>query len=379
MGSHYLYSVQPPEFLIEGLLPKQTITGITSSPGVGKTWLVFEMMRALTLGEDFLGKFPTKKSSCLFVGSDASIHDYARQWRKLTYESYLDHCLSEEEIAARELSENPYDYNVKFLLQSDFKFENLDVIRQLISTSRHFSWCDPELRNLPEAWEEGFSLIIFDTLSALTECNQDNNTEMQNVFRNIRLLAEATGSGLIILHHNSYESEYNDGERWRGASAQIGALDNWFQLSPDKNNKNLIQFKVKRFRGLTPDPFFYQMEITEDSTTIKHHEQSEALTKFDTGLVESMRDYLIQFPGRFFTVKQLSQALFAEYSQLFGGREDRFAKAVRHRLEENLKTSDTFFQKSGGGSRGSTAFYSIKESLSEQNISRSSTLPLGEG
>lgn len=49
-----LYSIPEPEMLVDCLLPKGTITGVTSYPGVGKTWFAMELMRSLSTGGRFL-------------------------------------------------------------------------------------------------------------------------------------------------------------------------------------------------------------------------------------------------------------------------------------------------------------------------------------
>jgi hypothetical protein len=114
-------------------------------------------------------------------------------------------------------------------------------------------------------------LIVFDTLTALTRCDQSDNTLMDMVFRNLRWLVEVTGAGIVLLHHNSYPNEHNDGERWRGALSQWAALDNWFHIkrtstkrkkvNEDRAETHRILVKIKRFRGLTPDDFHYTLKV----------------------------------------------------------------------------------------------------------------------
>jgi hypothetical protein len=263
-----MYRVPPPEMLIEGVIPKTSISGITSYPGVGKTWFALEVTRSLACGQSFLGKFKIEKpGSVLFLGSDASLYDYAEQWRRLTRKTWASFTPTEEETQVEGFIEpvNLLEENVRFLVQSDFLFENLDSVRQLIRTCQTHPVGDPYWVGDGDSghWHQdmGFDLIVFDTLSKLTRANQNDNTEMEEVFRNIRLITETTGAAVLLLHHNSKRNEYNDGSDWRGAMAQIGALDGWLNVSKPYKDKSKVKVEVKKFRGRQPKPFAYRMDV----------------------------------------------------------------------------------------------------------------------
>jgi RecA-family ATPase len=223
--SKTLYEIRPPAMQIDQCLPVGGVMGITSQPGVGKTWLTMEIARAVSSGTPFLGKFESNRGGVLFVGSDSSLNDYAQQWSRLTRTT------SEGSPGAFE--------PVRFLIQSSFIFEDRDEVRQLIRTHQQFEWGEVTHEpgtNLPHR-ERGFHVIVFDTVSRLTRARQNDNTEMEEVFRNIRAIAEITGAAVVLLHHNPKRSEFNDGEGWRGATSQEGALDSWIQLTPSRRSR----------------------------------------------------------------------------------------------------------------------------------------------
>lgn len=262
-GSGTMCDVQPPQMLIDDFLTEGAVMGITSYPGVGKTWLAMEIGISVTSKKEFLNHFRVNEAGgVLFVGSDSSLFDYARQWRRLT----------------RMYPELNYD-SIRFLIQSEFMFEDTDEVRRLIRTHQQFHWGEP----IPPTAEEqaeaerrgetaeprhrsGFRVIIFDTLSRLTRANQNDNTEMEQVFRNIRWISEATGAAIILLHHNSKRNEFNSGDDWRGAMSQIGALDSWIQLSTRPKMKGLVGVQFKKFRGITPKDFAYEMQVSDERT-----------------------------------------------------------------------------------------------------------------
>ncbi len=361
LGGGDLYRLPEPDMLIEDVLPAQSISGLTSYPGVGKTWLAFEMMRALVTGTRFLKRFDTKPGSALFVGRDASVFDYARQWRKLTYLDYLERSQGEEE--------NPYDWT-RFLVHAEFTFDNPDHVGSLIETIKNFEYGRPHVFHqvnpetgeveLEETTRQGFSVIIFDTLSKMTRANQNDNSQMEEVFRNIRRIGETTGAAILLLHHNAKRSEFNDGEDWRGAMAQIGALDNWFQLTPSKRDRDLIQFSVKKFRGITPPPFLLKRLVDEENAVLEYHsDEGLDIKGFDDGIEESIVAWLRsdEARGHWFTTQQIARGLFPRMGDLFGGDEEKFRKAVSNRLSNAVKRARPSVAKSGGGGRGRLAKY----------------------
>lgn len=313
-----LYSIKPPAMQIDQFLPVGGVMGITSYPGVGKTWAAMEVARAVGSGEPFLGKYKTMRGGVLFVGSDSSLYDYARQWTRLT----------------RSLP-NPHDTfePVRFLIQSTFMFEDTDEIRRLIRTHQKFEWGEHRNTDAGPVREKGFHVIIFDTLSRLTRANQNDNTEMEEVFRNIRWLAEATDAAVILLHHNSKKSEFNDGSDWRGAMSQIGALDSWVQLTPSRKDKYLVGVGFKKFRGITPDNFSYRMHVS-DAETASLEISDEPVTVeqrllFDP-VARDIREHLLQNPGT--RSRDLRDILWPRYEEGV----DANGKTLRFETKEKL-------------------------------------------
>lgn len=286
MEGDELYRIEPPPMQIEGFLPAGGVMGITSYPGVGKTWLAMEVTRAVTSGTDFLGRYRAHRGGVLFVGSDSSVHDYARQWTRLTR-----HVPDAVDVFAP----------VRWLIQSTFMFEDFDEVRRLVRTHQTFEWGDyveGEHGMAPEG--AGFHVIVFDTLSRLTRANQNDNSQMEDVFRNVRLIAEATGAAVILLHHNSKKSEFNDGSDWRGAMSQIGALDSWVQLAPSARDKYLVGVQYKKFRGITPEDFAMRLNV-QDPEVATVEASDEAVTReqrMKSGpLVDDIINHVRTVPG----------------------------------------------------------------------------------
>lgn len=328
-----LYAIDPPEMLIDGVLPKGMITALTSPPGTGKTWFALEAGRAVLTGTKFLGKFQAEKGSVLFIGSDASEADYGQQYRRLTATQWASLNPTEEELAAGHWEPNPFDTNIRFLLQSSLMLDNLDGIRRLLITSRNFEWGEDSRH---------FRLIILDTYSKLTRGNQNDNTLTEETFRNIRLITEYTGAAVLVLHHNGHVGEFNDGKRWRGADAATGALDNHIHLEPTKKQKYIITTSFEKFRGITPPTFFYEMEVggeETDAASLTIVEQSEEKTgTMSDAVTEDIIGWMATAArGQQVSVNQIASGLMPVLGSMFGDNEKKLRSTVYNRLSVELQ------------------------------------------
>jgi hypothetical protein len=338
MTSAQMYAEKAPAMLIEGLLPSESVAGLTSYPGVGKSWLALELMRAVNMGDLALGHFQARHGGTLFVGNDSSTFDYARQWKRLT----------------RKYPGEDFE-GARFLLQSGFLFENDDEIRKLIKTHEAFRWGDVETEydRVPEydddgnvtGWTEepisaerkqGFTLIVFDTLTKLTRARENDNTEMNRVFANIRLIAELTGATVLLLHHNSKPTEYNDGTDWRGAVSQIGALDTWLDLTTRKKDKYSIRGTFKKYRGITPPDFEYRMNVS-DVTTASLEFKAEVKGFFvQDEVTEEIARVVGEVPeGR--SRGEIVDLLWPLFEGRFTTKE-KFASAINNRINDQKRT-----------------------------------------
>jgi hypothetical protein len=296
----------------------------------------------------------------LFIGSDSSEADYARQWSRLT----------EDEHREWENSFDSEDHNppespfkrVQFLIQSPFMLDSPDEVRRIILTALDETMFPRETQvingEVVKSEQGGCRLIVMDTLSRLTMANQNDNTEMEKVFAHIRIICEVTGAAVLLLHHNSKATEFNDGSDWRGAMSQIGALDSWIQLSNSKRNKHKIKAEFKKFRGITPGSFEYQQNVQDPERA-----SLVFLSKCDSMVVESLtEDLLLQF-SVWKTRDVAEEAMWAAYSDQFTER-GKFKKAIQNRLSELLKTDrlDKRPAPRKEGQKGAPAFeYQIRQ------------------
>jgi hypothetical protein len=374
---HQYRNLSEPPMLIEGFLPEASVMGLTALPGVGKSWLVMEMMRAVATGGKFLGEYPSKRGGVLFVGSDSSLYDYARQWRRLTDTEYRSHHTAGD---LDEVEPNvPYE-SVRWLIQSSFLFEDPKSICSLLLTHHEYEYGElkpvynyvytPSMDDPDEigfttqtiadyAREGGFKLIVFDTLSRLTRAEQNSNTEMEQVFGNIRLICEETRAAVILVHHNSKPSEFNDGSDWRGAMSQIGALDSWVNLASKKDDKAIISCSFKKFRGITPSDMRYRMNVMDPETaslTFLDNLDSHFSDPVDGPIPLAIRTALASGPKDGMTIREIATVLHTQFIDEFVTI-DKFLRAVRNRLsEKNSPLMQNFIEPSSKDPSGANRY-----------------------
>jgi hypothetical protein len=288
-----LYMAPPVDYLVDGLIPLNSAVGLTGFPGTGKTWFALEMSRAVATGTKFLGKFDVRRAPVLFVGNDASMLDYAQQWRRLTLEEYAGYDDAKEQ-GLRDL--NPFDTHVHFLLQSEFNLDDMNMVARVIATSRAI-FGDPDYEvqrdedgneTLVEVTKQNVGLIVMDALTNMTKTSEIDNTARGEVMSNVRLIAENTGASVLLLHHNTMPGEFRTGEEWRGGGAQIAMLDCHFHLTA--KNKGLIEFKTKKMRGLTPATFYFDLNVHEPGAASLDFNELE---QEGTDETDTLRDDLV--------------------------------------------------------------------------------------
>jgi hypothetical protein len=172
-------------WVVHGLIPARGITIIAGEAGAGKTWLALTLARAMTFGEDFLGR-QTRKAQVL----------------------YLDR-------------ENPLSLvrdrlQVLFGGPSEFRPWGL--------------WCpdEPPVIGDPRLLEFARKgpVLIVDSMIRFHTADENSATEMAPVMASIRELA-TVGASVVVLHHKP-KSETS---AYRGSSDIVAGADTAFALA----------------------------------------------------------------------------------------------------------------------------------------------------
>jgi hypothetical protein len=178
------------EWVVEGIIPRGSVTLLAGEPGSYKTWLALALLRGVTTGEKFLERQCTALSVL-----------------------YLDR-------------ENPLTVVRERLAMLG--------IESLGSAKIWGGW----LRDMPpaigdvrllEIARERRPLVLFDSLIRFHRADENSATEMAEVMQHLRALANL-GATVVVLHHKPKV----EGAHYRGSSDIAGAVDTAFSISRDR-------------------------------------------------------------------------------------------------------------------------------------------------
>jgi hypothetical protein len=205
------YAERPPlEYLVDGLLPCPSLSVVYGGPGSLKSMLLADLAVAVVSGSRWLEPLPNSDR-------DAGVTFATMQAPAL----WVD-----------------FDNGIR---RTDERIEAFARARQLpMDAPMHYismpqPWLDAsksvmvgELAEL--VGESKAKLVIIDNLGLITGDTEENSGAMAQVMGNLRWLCEATGSAVIVVHHQRKSSGAGDkgirkGEMLRGHSSIEAALD----------------------------------------------------------------------------------------------------------------------------------------------------------
>jgi len=198
-----------PDDFIEGILPPETICGIVSDPGIGKTILAMNLCIHLAAGEDWFDMKIPQCRKVLYLLAEGGYWLLRDRIKKLS------------------------NYDIKPADETLFLFpvrpfnlvDSLDVT--LVESAINSI--------LPE-------IIVFDTLIKTHNVDENNNPEMQRIMDIIRSFITGKNRSAFIIHHQS------KGGFTRGATAVEGDLDTILKLSWDKKDDRTRKLEFSKIR-----------------------------------------------------------------------------------------------------------------------------------
>jgi hypothetical protein len=227
LDSGQLDEIEPLEPLIGGWLFKGTLAQIFGPSGHYKSFIAADMMRAVATGEMWFGHETTKGRVAYMVAE--GVQGFRARIRAI------------EEF--RNLG----------------RLANLTVVRRAVQIG------GPEWAEFIEIIREGdYSMVVIDTQARTTVGRKENdNAEMGEVVAALDELIEATGVGVLMIHHSG-KGEAEDG---RGASAIKGALQT--QIRVVKRKGMTVEVKATKQKDHEEiGPYYLQLEPFGDSLVV---------------------------------------------------------------------------------------------------------------
>ncbi len=240
------------DYLVDGFIPKASVTVIAGAPGSLKSFLALDISRCLAGGRRFAGR-TTTQCDVLYIDRENPASVIRQRTKTLAIENH------------REL---------------------------------HYwgLWCDEtppplgEPRVIDFARSEANKCIVYDSLIRFHHADENDATEMGKVMGELRQLA-ATGATVLVLLHKSDKSENN---YYRGSSEILAGCDVMWSIEKQPDNKT-IELKAVKNRYCEETKFALRLEdggFVEAETAIQAEGKTalqivEALVSENPGATKS--------------------------------------------------------------------------------------------
>jgi hypothetical protein len=217
---------QPMDWLIKGVLPMGEFGILFGASGSGKTFVALDMMFAIALGREWRGQ-RVKKGRVVGIAAEGGA---GIGKRGEAYAIYHGIDLSTVD-------------NLQIITAAP-NFLDDDDISEVIA----------EIKNLGDV-----RLVVIDTLAQVSPgANENTSEDMGRVLRNIKLLHEATGAMILVVHHAGKDLSKGS----RGWSGLKGAAEVQVEvLRHDSGQREIVLEKMKD--GEDGTVWGFKLEVVE--------------------------------------------------------------------------------------------------------------------
>lgn len=205
-------SAPVPDWLIPGLLQRESIHMIASEKGCGKTWLGLSTLLSGLYGTPLLGATPPKRFSTVYVAADSPNWDIGQQLRKLLDGNAL----------------RPDPDATSFILPYGVQFTNEEHVKAL---------SDLIVTNQIDHLAIDVKLYTHGTLS------ENDDAEQMLYYRVIKMFRDKFGIAVTLFHHFAKTTG-----KPRGAGTSEQAAEHSFFLTKDRKS-GIVTITRDKIRG----------------------------------------------------------------------------------------------------------------------------------
>ena len=216
-------TMPPVSYLIDGLIPKNSLAMIYGTPGAGKSFLALDMALCIAHGRSWRSK-ETKKGGVIYLASEGfgGVGQRLRAW--YSHNQVSDHC------------------DLRFM-RTAIDFIEPENIEKLIRT----------ISNV----EFNVSMIVVDTVARSFSGEENSAKEMGGFVRACGALMSATGATVLGVHHAGKAIDRG----LRGSNALEGASD--AILSVKKDDVGIIEVKTDKQKDAAQEPMPMKFVLEE--------------------------------------------------------------------------------------------------------------------
>lgn len=317
-GELYLHTEQmrdllaekfPPEvWVVDELIPDESVTILSGSPGSFKTWLYIDIAVKVSKGERVFGHFKTKQTGVLVIDEESGKRRLQKRFMQLGATD---------------------DTPIHFTSRIGYKMNRI-YVNAIAQKAR----------------ELGTGLIVFDSFTRFNNADENASGDMAELMDYYRQLADA-GFSVLILHHNrkGVAGQANPATEMRGSSDILASADCHIAVSRTGQSEFVKLTQTKNRDVWEPLPF--ELRFHENASQFEYvgSEKSSA---------EKRRELLDEVSATVYENQGLSkrQLIATIKARGFKGKD----KKISDLLDELTASAEIFVQP---GERNSYKYYPI--------------------
>ena len=215
-------------WLIEDILPTQSLTLIYAPTGGQKSLLTLDMVRSVASGTDWLDK-KSNKSKVIYVDGEMSERNIAKRVESMGISNIPRSDFSY--IATSMIDEFEFDLNKKSFRQSFIK----------------------------ELKESDCKLLVLDNIRTLTVLSDENKSSEYTNFNNFIKVIRGMGITTIVVHHSNKSKSEDGSTSYAGSSNVATVYDQVIELQADDDK--CLTLNLHKDRDSTGQSYLEQINI----------------------------------------------------------------------------------------------------------------------
>ncbi len=222
-----------PDFLIDQILPSNTVDMLAAEPKAKKSFLAISMAGAIASGKPWLDEFVTKQVPVLYLNLEVAPAYFMEMVNKT-----LGYDYSGDLYIAHNKFMNPF----RFMISTNKVSRN--VGDEWISGIRNNQLNKEATNGLLQFKEDvpNLGLLIIDSFRRSTTASENSSDEVSSYFDAINNIKAYYGNlTVLIIHHSTKESsqstrESNPMKAVRGSGDILASVDNLYMLTPQRKS-----------------------------------------------------------------------------------------------------------------------------------------------
>ncbi len=218
------------EWVVEQLIPAESMVAISGLPSAYKTWVTLEIALRVAKGEVLFDRFATKQTGVLIVDEETGERWLQQRIQKL---------------------QKDYDVPVYILSKAGFKLTT-DSVEELLALVKQHS----------------IGLIIFDSLVRIHTANDENDSVQMSKVASLLQKLTKKGVSVLFTHHNRKPSGSrlsNPSQDMRGSSDILASVDCHLGINRKEDVITITQTKLRQAEEIKP----FTLSIIEENDELR--------------------------------------------------------------------------------------------------------------